>query len=106
MNASEFLRAKVHLFHNKKLFEQLTGPRVSCLIYGAGAEKKELRPGNSVELGRYTMRVSELTKGGRKDYRMMLDYEKVPSALWLKRIVPISIQRLLRFRRSHERIVS
>jgi hypothetical protein len=106
MNASEFLRAKVHLFHNKKLFEQLTGPRVSCLIYGAGAEKRELRPGNSIELGRYTFRVSDLIKGGRKGYQMTLSYEKVPSALWLKRIVPNSIQQLLRFRRSHERIVN
>ncbi len=106
MSASEFLRAKVHLFHNKKLFEQLTGARVSCLIYGSGAEKKELRPGNSVELGRYTFRVADLVRGGRKGYQMTLSYEKVPSPLFLKRIVPNSIQRLLRFRRTHERVVS
>jgi hypothetical protein len=106
MDVMEFLRAKIHLLHNDALREKITGPRVSCMTYGTGAEKRELRIGDTIDLGRYSFRVSALTQGGRKDYRMTLSYEQVPSALWLKRIVPASIQRLLRFRRTHQRIVS
>jgi len=49
--------------------------------------------------------VDELTKGGRKDFKLGLSYERVPSPLFLKRLVPGSVQRTLRLRRSHERVV-
>ena len=43
--------------------------------------------------------------GGRKDVKLGLTYENVPSPLFLKRFIPGKIQRVLRLRRSHERIV-
>jgi hypothetical protein len=105
MDPMEFLRAKIHLLHNDPLFHQLTSSSVRCNTYGPNAEKRDLRVGDRVTLGRYTFRLNELEKGGRRGYRMKLAYERVPSPLWLKRIVPRSIQRALRFRRSHERLV-
>jgi hypothetical protein len=102
----EFLRAKIHLLHNDDLCAKLTGARVDCLIYGSEGNKLELRPGDRFDLGRYTYRVENLVKGGRKDYRLTLSYEGAPSALFLKRIVPGFIQQMLRFRRSHERLVA
>jgi len=104
-SASDFLRAKVHLLHNEKLRKKLTGACVVCKVYGLNAQDQDLRPGSKVQLGRYEFRVDELTKGGRKDFRLGLSYERVPSPLFLKRLVPGSIQRALRLRRSHERVV-
>ncbi len=105
-NVMDFLRAKIHLLHNDPLCAKLTEPRVSCLIYGSKGVKRELRVGERFDLGRYTYRIDSLEKGGRKDYRMTLSYDGAPSALYLKRIVPVAIQQLLRFRRSHERLVA
>jgi hypothetical protein len=104
-SANDFLRAKVHLLHNEKLAKKLTGACVVCKVYGLNAQEQELRPGSKIQLGRYEFRVDELTKGGRKDFRLGLSYERVPSPLFLKRLVPASIQRGLRLRRSHERVV-
>lgn len=104
--AADFLRAKVHLLHNEKLSKKITGTCVTCKIFGLKAEEQELRPGSRVRLGRYTFRVDELAKGGRRDYRLGLTYEQVPSPLYLKRFVPEVVQRGLRLRRTHERIVS
>ena len=101
----DFLRAKVHLLSNEKLRKKLAGPCVACKIYGVRVQEHELRPGSKVGLGRYEFRVDELTKGGRKDFKLGLTYESVPSPLFLKRIVPGSVQRALRLRRNHERIV-
>jgi hypothetical protein len=101
----DFLRAKVHLLDNEKLRRKLTGPSVRCKVYGRRAHEFDLRPGSKVQLGRYEFRVDELTKGGRKDFKLGLTYEAVPSPLFLKRIVPGSLQRALRLRRTHERIV-
>ncbi len=103
--ASDFLRAKVHLLHNEKLGKKLTGACVIYKVFGLKAQEQELRPGSKVQLGRYEFRVDELTKGGRKDFRLGLSYERVPSPLFLKRLVPASVQRALRLRRSHERVV-
>jgi hypothetical protein len=103
--AIDFLRAKVHLLHNEKLAKKLAGACVVCKIYGLDAEEHELRPGSRIHLGRYEFRVDELTRGGRKDFRLGLNYEKVPSPLFLKRLVPGAVQRALRLRRSHERVV-
>ena len=103
--ALDFLRAKVHLLHNEKLRKKLTGPCVVCKVYGAHVQELELRPGSKVQLGRYEFRVDELTRGGRKDFKLGLTYDTVPSPLFLKRIVPGGVQRALRLRRNHERIV-
>lgn len=104
-SANDFLRAKVHLLHNEKLNKKLTGACVLCKVYGLKAQEQELRPGSKIQLGRYEFRVDELTKGGRKDFRLGLSYERVPSPLFLKRLVPGAVQRALRLRRSHERVV-
>ena len=101
----DFLRAKVRLLHDDKLYKKLTGPYVTCKIYGPKSKNQDLRPGSKIQLGRYGFRVDELKKGGRKDYRLGLTYEKVPSPLFLKRLVPGFVQRALRLRRSHKRII-
>jgi hypothetical protein len=106
MDPMEFLRAKIHLLHNEALYDKITGPRVECMLYGSGAERRELRTGDRFDLGRYTFRMNGFTAGGRKDYRITLCYERAPSAFWLKKIVPGFIQRILRFRRTHERIIA
>ncbi len=105
LSANDFLRAKVHLLYNEKLRKKLTGACIVSKVYGMKAQEQELRMGSKVQLGRYEFRVDELTKGGRKDFRLGLSYERVPSPLFLKRIVPTSLQRGLRLRRSHERVV-
>ena len=102
----DFLRAKVHLLDSEKMMKKLAGPSVDCKIYGLDSSHHELRPGSKIQLGRYAFRVDELSKGGRKDYKLILSYESVPSPLFLKKVVPGAIQRLLRMRRTHERIVS
>lgn len=102
----EFLRAKAHLLHNPELLRKVTSPRVAYKIFGAGGQEKELRSGSRIRLGRYGYRIEDLRRGGRKDFCLELAYESVPSALWLKRIVPRRIQQALRLRRSHERVVS
>jgi hypothetical protein len=88
LSVNDFLRAKVHLLHNEKLAKKLTGACVICKVYGLNAQEQELRPGSRIHLGRYEFRVDELTKGGRKGFRLGLSYERVPSPLFLKRLVP------------------
>jgi hypothetical protein len=105
LSANDFLRAKVHLLHNEKLSKKLTSACVMCKVYGLNAQEQELRQGSKIQLGRYEFRVDELTKGGRKGFRLGLSYERVPSPLFLKRLVPGAVQRALRLRRSHERVV-
>ncbi len=104
-NPLEFLRAKAHLLHNDQLFDKLIQPRIRFIAYGRQVDKRELHVGSEVKIGRYTFRVTDLSPGGRKEYRLVLAYYKVPSPLWLKRIVPGSIQSVLRLRRSHQRVV-
>jgi hypothetical protein len=106
MDPMEFLRAKIHILHNESLYDKITGPRVNCMLYGDNAEKRELRVGDRFELGPYAFRMKDFRAGGRKDYRITFSYECAPSTLWLKRIVPGFLQRILRFRRTHERIVN
>jgi hypothetical protein len=105
LSASDFLRAKVHLLQNEKLAKKIAGVCVIAKVYGLNAQEQELRAGSRIQLGRYEFRVDELARGGRKDFRLGLSYERVPSPLLLKRIVPGAIQRALRLRRSHERVV-
>lgn len=105
IDAMEFLRAKAHLLHDDTLYHRLSRPRVSCLSYGPNAQKRELREGTEVAIGRYQFKVEKLASGGRKDYRLVLSYERVPSVLKLKELVPSWLQQALRFRRAHERLV-
>ena len=50
--------------------------------------------------------VKDVSRGGRKDARITLYYDRVPSLLGLKTILPDVFQRAFRFRRSRHRVVS
>jgi hypothetical protein len=104
--ALDFLRAKAHLLSNEALRRKLTGRRVVLSIYGKKAERKELEAGTPVRLGRYGFVVKEVSRGGRRDIRIALYYDRVPSLLGLKTILPDFFQRAFRFRRSNQRVVS
>jgi hypothetical protein len=104
--ALDFLRAKAHLAGNDALRERLLAPRVLAASYGKSGERKELVPGERFRIGRYTFVAGKLGKGGRKDVRLPLYYDRVPSVLGLKAILPKAFQRLVRFRSSSERVVS
>ena len=104
--AVDFLRAKTHLIANESLRKKLTEPRVQFVSYGRRAERKELGPAAALSLGRYGFLVRDVAKGGRKDVKLVLYYDRVPSLLALKNILPDSFQRVFRLRRSSQRIVS
>lgn len=104
--ALDFLRAKVHVLSNEALRRKLTDPRVQLVAYGKSAERKSLGPGVPLRIGRYGFVVKELAAGGRKDARLVLYYERVPSLLGLKSLLPDRFQRLFRMRRSRQRTVS
>ena len=50
--------------------------------------------------------VQDVVKGGRKDARLVLHYERIPSLLGLKTWLPGGFQRAFRFRRSSQRLVA
>jgi hypothetical protein len=102
----EFLRAKTHLLSNDELRKALTEPRVQLTTYGRQDGHQELAPGGAARVGPYTFLVKDVTRGGRKDVRLFLYYDKVPSLLGLKSWIPDAIQRAIRFRRSSQRLVS
>ena len=102
----DFLRAKTHLLGNDALRKALTDPRVHVVTYGRDAVRKDLSPGSRVRIGPYGFIVTDVLPGGRKDARLVLYYDTIPSALGLKTWVPDAIQRVFRLRRSHERVVS
>ena len=106
MNPLDFLRAKAHLLGNDALRKKLTDARVHFSTYGRKPERKELAPGAAVQIGRYTFVVQDVNKGGRKDARLLLHYDRVPSLLALKTILPGVFQRVFRLRRSSQRIVT
>jgi hypothetical protein len=106
IQAVDFLRAKAHLLGNDALRRKLTDPRVMAMGYGKDALRKELVPGATVRIGRYGFVVKDISRGGRKDARIVLYYDRVPSLLWLKTILPDAFQRAFRFRRSSQRVVS
>jgi len=105
-SAVDFLRAKVHLLSNDALRRKLTEPRVQLVTYGRDAQRKELGPGSPLRIGRYGFIVTDVSRGGRKDARISLYYDRVPSLLGLKTILPDAFQRAFRFRRSSHRVVS
>jgi len=104
--ALDFVRAKAHLALNEELYRRLAEPRVQLTSYGKGAGRRELAKGAALRIGRYGFTVRELAKGGRKDVRLVLYYDSVPSLLGLKTVLPDLFQRAFRFRRSRQRVVS
>jgi hypothetical protein len=104
--AADFLRAKAHLVTNDALRRKLTEPRVQLVSYGKEADRKELVPGVLARIGRYRFIVKDLAKGGRRDVRLVLYYDRVPSLLGLKTLLPDVFQRAFRFRRSSQRVVT
>ncbi len=104
--ALDFLRAKAHLQSNAELRRKLLDPRVQLTGYGRAAERKDLQPGSLVRIGPYGFVVRDIQKGGRKDVRVVLYYDSVPSLLGLKRWLPARLQRAVRLRRSNQRVVS
>lgn len=104
--ALDFLRAKAHLITNEALRRKLMEPRVQLVTYGRDAQRKELVPGALARIGRYGFIVKDLARGGRKDVRLVLYYDRVPSLLGLKTILPDAFQRAFRFRRRSTRVVS
>jgi hypothetical protein len=102
----DYLRAKVHLLSNDELRHRLTDSRVHMVAYGKEGERRDLSPGNPARVGPYGFVVKEVARGGRKDVRLVLYYDRVPSLLGLKTILPDFFQRFFRFRRSSQRIVS
>jgi hypothetical protein len=104
--ALDFLRAKAHLLNDDALRERLVAPRVHLTGYGKDAERRDLLPGTRVRIGRYGFVVGEVTRGGRKDVRLNLFYDRVPSVLGLKSLLPAAFQRTFRMRASAHRVVS
>jgi hypothetical protein len=104
--ALDFLRAKVHLLSNEGLRKSLTEPRAHFVSYGKDAERKELQAGSLVRIGPYRFLVQSVLPGGRKDARIVLHYDRVPSLLGLKVWLPDRFQQVFRFRRSSHRVVS
>jgi hypothetical protein len=102
----DFLRAKTHLAFDDALRRRLLAPRVQVHTYGREAARLEAAAGASVRVGRYRFRLAALAPGGRRDARLVLDYDRVPSLFGLKTLLPDGFQRLFRFRRSRQRVVS
>jgi hypothetical protein len=103
---ADFLRAKAHLLGNETLRRKLTQPRVYMTTYGRDAQKKELTPGGLARLAQYGFVVKDVSPGGRKDARLVLYYDRIPSLFGLKTWLPDVVQRVFRLRRSSQRIVS
>jgi hypothetical protein len=101
-----FLRAKAHLLSNEALRARMLEPRVHVVTYGRRAERTEALPGAELHIGTYTFRVASVVKGGRKDVRVFLQYERIPSLAGVKNWLPPGVQRAARFRRASERLVS
>ena len=106
ISATDFLRAKAHLLSDETLRRALLDPRLQLLGYGRGAERKELKPGTPVRIGPYGFLVQDVSKGGRRDVRVVLHYDRIPSLLALKSWLPDRFQQVFRFRRSSQRVVS
>jgi hypothetical protein len=104
--AIDFLRAKTHLAFNDALRRRLTEPCVTVSTYGKAATKRVLEEGDSLRVGRYGFLVREISRGGRRDVRLVLYYDRVSSLLGLKTVVPDALQRVVRLRHSRHRIVS
>jgi hypothetical protein len=104
--ALDFLRAKAHLVGNPELRTKLVEPRVHLVGYGRDAERRDLAVGTRLRIGPYGFAVKDIARGGRRDLRIVLLYERIPSLLGLKNWVPDALQRAARFRRSSHRLVN
>jgi hypothetical protein len=106
VSAVDFVRAKVHLAFDEALRKRLLEPRVQVLVYGKDAARRELQVGTPLRLGQYGFVVRGIDRGGRKDARLTLHYDRVPSLFGLKTLLPDVFQRAFRFRRTRQRAVS
>ena len=106
LGAVDFVRAKVHLALDEALRRRLLEPRLQVVTYGKDAGRHEVAAGGVVRVGGYGFVVREIARGGRKDARVVLYYDRVPSLLGLKTLLPDFFQRAFRFRRSRQRVVS
>src|SRR4029079_958892 len=104
--AADFLRAKAHLVGNPELRRILVDPRVQLATYGPGGTRQDLFPGTRFRLGKYGFVVKDVTRGGRKDVRLVLLYDRFPSLLGMKNWLPQGLQQAARFRRSSQRLVA
>jgi hypothetical protein len=104
--ALDFVRAKAHLAFDAELFGRLQEPRVHYAGYGKDAARRELAKGEALRVGRYGFLVDDIARGGRKDVKLVLYYDRVPSLFGLKTLLPDLFQRAFRFRRSRQRVVS
>ena len=104
--ALDFVRAKTHLAFDDALRRRLLEPQVQVVTYGKDATRQRLAVGGALKVGRYGFVVRDVAKGGRKDVRLVLHYDRVPSLLGLKTLLPDLFQRAFRFRRSRQRVVS
>jgi hypothetical protein len=103
--AVDFLRSKVYLLSDPDLRQRLTEPHVHLVGYGKDAGRKQLAPGARVRVGPYGFTVKDIARGGRKDARVVLQYDRIPSLLGIKTWMPRAVQRACRLRRSSERLV-
>jgi hypothetical protein len=103
--ALDFLRSKVYLLTDEGLRKRLTEPHVHVIGYGKDAGRKQLAPGARVRVGPYGFTVKDISPGGRKDARVVLQYDRIPSLFGIKTWMPRAVQRACRFRRSSERVV-
>ena len=78
-------------------------PGSSSWATARAAQRKELQPAAALAIGRYGFLVKDVAKGGRKDVKLVLYYDRVPSLLALKTILPDAFQRVFRLRRSSQR---
>ena len=100
-----FLRAKAHLLGNDALRHKLLDPRVHVQSFGKDGEKKEIHAGSTVHVGPYVFLVQDVVKGGRKDAKVLLHYDRIPSLGGIKSWMPAGLQRAARFRRGSQRMV-
>ena len=106
ISAAAFVNAKAHLLSDETLRKALLDPRVQFVGYGKGGERKELKAGTAVRIGPYGFLIQDVGKGGRRDVRLVLHYDRIPSLLGLKIWLPDRFQQIFRFRRSSQRVVS
>jgi hypothetical protein len=104
--AVDFVRAKTRLALDEGLRRKLLEPRVQLLAHGREGSRRALAKGDSLRIGRYGFLVQDITRGGRKDMKLVLYYDRVPSLFGLKTILPDFFQRAFRLRRSSQRTVS
>ena len=107
ISATDFLRAKAHLLSDETLRRALLDPRVQFIGYGKGGRAQGAQ-GRGRRCGSGPTGSSSRTsrKGGRRDVRLVLHYDRIPSLLGLKSWLPDRFQQIFRFRRSSQRVVS